>query len=503
MISGDVVEQPKRLSSEGRLGFLLKDSVIYGFAGTVSKALALVTFPLLTRHFSVVEYGSVSFFSTFVTFVAILAVFGQDTAVARYFYEYEDRPSRVGLISESLVVQIGLSVIIGIALFLEASRIVKLVHDVTNADKVVRLIALQLPFIVALSFSQNLLKWTFDRFNYLLVSVGSIVLNMVLIIVGVTYLDISLTGLFRLTLVVNVFFGTLGLVLVRKWLIVPRGLKWTGRMARYAVPFGLVCSIAAFVPTYERIYIGSQFGGSALGTYSAGAAIAMLMSLFIGAFRTAWGPFSLSLYREENAVGTYNLVLSLWSTVLCLGSLAFSAMSPALLGILASKKYEGAWLVVFPLSLALSVEGLGIVTELGISLSKKTYLKMVSFGSFLIVAPLAMLILGKTFGPIGVGFGVLMGQACRILVASFLSSKAYPMNWSFSGSFWLVNLTLVLGLAGILTGVRMGPVWGSGVFGISFFAAAFFAWRIVLDDQQRKIVIELVATGGWRRLLKS
>ena len=62
---------PNNLSLKGRLGFLAKDSVLYGGAAALNKVFSLSTFPLLARHFSVAEYGLVDMFMVFASFITI------------------------------------------------------------------------------------------------------------------------------------------------------------------------------------------------------------------------------------------------------------------------------------------------------------------------------------------------------------------------------------------------------------------------------------------------
>ncbi len=84
-----------------RLRFLLRDSAMYGGATSLSKAFALITFPIVARHFSTAEYGALDYFLTLTGLLAVFLIFGQDSAVARYFYEHEDVRDRRQLISQS------------------------------------------------------------------------------------------------------------------------------------------------------------------------------------------------------------------------------------------------------------------------------------------------------------------------------------------------------------------------------------------------------------------
>jgi O-antigen/teichoic acid export membrane protein len=105
LAESDLVQlnNPIRLSIGHRLRFLTRDSLVYGGAFASNAALSLITFPLLTQHFSVADYGLVDFFTVAAGLLAIAFVFWQDSAVARFFYEYRDVKRRRQIVSQPFV----------------------------------------------------------------------------------------------------------------------------------------------------------------------------------------------------------------------------------------------------------------------------------------------------------------------------------------------------------------------------------------------------------------
>ena len=103
---------PAKLFQKERLLFLLSDTFTYGFTLAISRAFSFITFPLLARHFSVSDYGKLDFFLIMMGFLNTLVIFGQDSAVARYFYEYDNSKQRRELISQSLLAQIIFCIIV-------------------------------------------------------------------------------------------------------------------------------------------------------------------------------------------------------------------------------------------------------------------------------------------------------------------------------------------------------------------------------------------------------
>ena len=69
------------------LKLLAKDTVVYGFAALLNKSITLITFPLLTRYFSVEEFGELDFLFITLGLLVIFVGCGQDSAIFRYYNE--------------------------------------------------------------------------------------------------------------------------------------------------------------------------------------------------------------------------------------------------------------------------------------------------------------------------------------------------------------------------------------------------------------------------------
>lgn len=354
-----------------------------------------------------------------------------------------------------------------------------------------------MPFLVLINFAQNLLKWTFQRGPYLFMSLGMAGFTLVALVVGVVVLDVGVAGVIATYLAMQVVFGVLGLWLVREWLVRPRGFTVLGELLRYAIPFGIICTAGAAVPALERTVIGEFLGRTELGVYAAGAKIGMLMALPVQAFQVAWGPFSLSIFREDDAAETYNAVLKGFTVVILVGVMLLVAVAEPAVRVLASDRYAGASVVVFALAFGLAVEAVGWISGIGITLSKRSYLNLYSYLVFLAVSVAGMLALLPAFGLAGVAWGAMLGRLAKALVDTWLAQRAHPLDWHFAGVGWLIALGLALGG---LTQVAFR--WG-GAWPVSFMAAGAVlvlvavGWRGVLTAQERARLVTLAS--GLRR----
>lgn len=478
-----------------RLIFLLRDSAIYGLGGALNKVITLFTFPLLARHFSVQDYGTVDLLNTVVVLAVTVLVFGQDSAVARYFYERDDTATRQQVVSQSFALQLGLLALVVPALLLMDAPLADLFHLGTDGPRIVQLIVLQLPFFVLVNFSQGLLKWTLRQREFLVISVGSTAATLVGILLAMALGRLSLAGIFAVYLGVRACFGLLGLWFVRQWLVPPRDLSRLRQMMPYAVPFGIICVAAALLPFLERSAVAYLVDGEALGIFAAGAKVAMLIALVVNAFETSWGPFALSIFRQPDADRTFRTVLLLATLILCSAVLVLAAIGDLLAVLLGSSRYVGAGAVVFALSMGFVVQSLGGITEVGILFAKRSYLKLYAYGLGLLMTAAGIYLLGPRFGIVGVAWGSLVGYASKTVFEAWLAQQAHSIRWHYGPPIAICGLTLVTGFlyqwtfdTAAVLGVRWVPL--AGLLGI-----LAFAWWGLLNRADRKRLVSWRSRG--------
>ena len=130
---------PNKLGQLDRFKFLLNDAVVYGLGGALNKVLTLFTFPLLARHFGVEQFGVIDLLNTSVVLLVTLLVFGQDSAVARFFYDDENSIRRRQVVSQSLAFQIIIISIVSPFLWLNSALIAQEFSLTTDGERIIKL----------------------------------------------------------------------------------------------------------------------------------------------------------------------------------------------------------------------------------------------------------------------------------------------------------------------------------------------------------------------------
>jgi O-antigen/teichoic acid export membrane protein len=318
-------------------------------------------------------------------------------------------------------------------------------------------------------------------------------------LVAVLVLDVGIQGVLLVSLCTNLLFGLLGLYFVRGWLAQPRDLRRLREMLPFAIPYGVICVVAAFSPALERSLTDQLLGAEELGLYAAGTKIAMLLGLAVSAFQTAWGPFSLSLYRQSEAAHTYNWVLKIFSLGMCILVLALTLVARPLIHLLASDRYSGAVEVVFPLAMGLAIQAAGWITEIGIGIAKRSFLNLYAYGVAIVATLGGILLMVPLVGLTGVGLGVMLGHLVRAGISSWLAQQAYPLPWRYGPVLAVFGLTLFFGV----TAAWVGQCWGVQAHGLTLvlglLTTAIAGWHILFSHAEQERLLDIMR-GYWQRL---
>jgi O-antigen/teichoic acid export membrane protein len=203
---------------------VVRDSSLYGVASILSRSITLLTLPMLTRHFSVEEYGLFDLFYVSVLVLITFFIFGQDSSILRYFHDEVDDDGRKRLITQTLVFQLGVFLsVVGICFLLKDFLIQAfgISNQIQNFAQVLLMIV---PFGILYTISEVVLRLTSDLKRFLVLTVGFMLAMLAIVFYATQMVDADLNLLFKLYFWLWFFFGIFGLALIRKWLVLPKGV---------------------------------------------------------------------------------------------------------------------------------------------------------------------------------------------------------------------------------------------------------------------------------------
>lgn len=388
-----------------------------------SKAFGLATFPLLLSELDIADYGTLDLFGYCLALASVFAVFGLDSALGRLLHDHTE-DVRPRFVSTVLMLQGGYLCVVVPMLIIMAWLLLPGESGANNNYLFAGLLVLQLPFAVAYSLAVALSQWTFARSAYLRLTLGFTAAQASAIVVGVLCFDLTAFHVALLTASTTVIFGILGIIYLRRYFVWTLDRSCIASVLRFAWPLGAIGILGAVSPIFERSIVLSQLGPSELGMYAIASKFASMMALVSAAFQTAWGPFAVAVHQRRD--GSRKLFASaLWLVTVGMVSGAFglAALVGPILVALSASAYLKAVPLVLPLALAAGVSATAAVMQVGLLLSKRSYLNLLAELAFsislLTLAGLAVPYLGST----GVATATLVANVFRCVLLFGLSDR--------------------------------------------------------------------------------
>lgn len=221
------------------------------------------------------------------------------------------------------------------------------------------------------------------------------------------------------------------------------------RMLKYAMPL-LILGLAGIVnETIDRILIKNLSADSLdaamynVGVYSACFKIAVIMSLFIQAFRYSAEPFFFAQYKEKDAKEAYSMVMT-YFVIVCSVIFLGTTLYLDFIKYFVSKPYHEGLHIVPPLLLAYMM--LGIVYNLSIwyKLTGQTkYGAYISMGGAVITFIVNFLLIPK-IGYTGAAIAHLITYLCMMIASYALGQKFYPIAYNLKKIGFYIGVSIGL-----------------------------------------------------------
>ena len=469
------------------LSFVAKDTFLYGLGLSFNNLIAFALLPILIRHYSVIEFGTIDFYLTLLLFLTVLITFGLDSSLARFFYDVDTDKERKEVVNQSLLTLLIFLMIIITTFWLFHDSLNFLLLSNSSSVILIKLILLQAPFLILIDFSLNLLKWTFSRNKFIFLSVGSSFSYFFTVFIAIYYYDINVQNLFLIGIFVKLIWSIVAIYFIRQWLRIPKKINYILNILKFATPIGLIGISDIFLKVFQRSIIKNFHGEESLGLFAAAIKISLIMLFFAQAFQTTWGPLSLSIYKEKYSTEIFSIILKIFVIIGSILVLFISAFAKPIM-ILVSEKYIHSSILTFPLLMSVFIMSVGRITEIGINFSKKTYLNLYSYGLFVIYGSFFIYIFSNYFGLYGVAIAILLAYLFQVIITTIFSQKAYNIKWPFKSNTIIICLTLVIGFFANFIEYKYEWIFAmlSILFGIIILI--FFSWFVFLKLNERILI---------------
>jgi O-antigen/teichoic acid export membrane protein len=451
---------------------LAGQTAIYGIPSILGRILGYLLVPLYTRVFVPGEYGTVSVFYSYASFLMVVLTYGMETAFFRFNHQEEDKEK---VFSTGMISLLVTSVLFLAVVSIYATPLAKLIDYPDHKEYVIWfgwILALDaiasIPFarlralnkakrfavirLAGISINIFLNLFLILLCPYILKHTGSHALLQIISFIyrpdwGIEYIFIS--NLIASSVVLLLLFPEIA---VTKWKVSP--VFWK-KMILYAFPL-LFAGMAGIVnETFDRLLLRyllpKDVASYQVGIYSACYKISILMTIFIQAYRYAAEPFFFAQAKEKDAKVVYARIMDYFIIIVSLIFLVTMVyLNDFILPLLVGQGYWAGTGVIPVLMLANLFLGVYYNLSIWYKLTGKTI-----WGAWLsAIGALITLVLNfwwiplssdhLIYGYYGSAWATLICYATMMVLSYIIGQKYFPVRYN------LLKFSGYLGLAIIL-----------------------------------------------------
>jgi O-antigen/teichoic acid export membrane protein len=384
--------------------------------------------PVYTHSLSTSAYGLLDTILRFVTMCMGVAFLGIRQAYVRLYFDMRTTINHRALTSTVLLANVAV-----------ASLVLVLLLALTEAGggnfgpgglTVARSVALSLwiafeaTYMIGLSHLQVRMR---SR-QFVIVQLSRLLLLICLNVMLLSVLHLGLEGALIGNLALSVSSGAVtAAVLLRSAGIRP-SIEYFKELVTFGLPYIPAVVFFYVIANADRLAL-IHFGAVAsLGLLALAAKIGELaLTVFSGPVDYVWSPYALSVYAEADGPKKIGATYTKFVAMYVLMALGASLAAPIAVSLLAKSDYAFAARLVPIVALAWVFNVLTTLSDIGILISKKTWIKPLAIGLVAVIAVALQFLLTPRFGVMGAAAGTALAYLCLFLLTRTISQRFYPM----------------------------------------------------------------------------
>lgn len=421
----------------------LANSFVYLLTSIISQLINILLIPIYTNNLTTAEFGQYNIISSVQSLLSILITLGIFSGLCRFFNEYQDKNNLKNVALTFSIFWGSICIIIG-SIFSENIANLAFEGDTLGSAYVIYII-INSVICCIISIYQSYFSMEFKALKSSIIVLGQVTLMLLSTYVFLEIFKSGIIGVLRAQLITYILVLTVVLILDMKNIRLCFQKKKLGQMLRYGL--GLAPGqVSAWVLTLvDRYFIKGMINLSAVGIYSMGYKIGMLIEpLFLNPFRNAFTPYKLSVYKEKHGKEKIRNLFNYFNFIGWLVILALSIYSDILIKILSTKEYNDAYKIVFIIAFSYFLWGLGEFYALGLHIANKMLLNSVVVTICAALNVGLNFVLIPVFGIYGAAISTTMAYLSANIFYYYIGKKYYNLHinlwepYKYGGVFVLI-----------------------------------------------------------------
>ncbi len=150
-------------------------------------------------------------------------------------------------------------------------------------------------------FPSLIFKWNLKPWKYIYFSNIFPFLSLLFVLVFSIAMDMRLNGFILAIIMASVLTSIFSYYKIKDKLSFTYDFGWAKKIIQYSLPLIPYTSSLLILTYSDRIFVKLFLGFEYTGIYTLGAKVAAILTALAAGFRSAWGPFFFSSYRDKNS----------------------------------------------------------------------------------------------------------------------------------------------------------------------------------------------------------
>lgn len=407
---------------------LVVNFVSFGLAVSLERLMSFLLIPLYADVFSVTEFGIIDLIQTFSGIVIIFCFLQLETALQRFYYEYEGKEKGKFIFSVFFMV-LSMAVILGTIVILLSPYISLWMCGTDQYATAFKISAVQIVFSVLSTLTLILLR--FEKKNKLFTGV---VLGKSLLLVGAVYGFVSvahcgINGFFWSQLLAISISALSALFLVRNLFVCHFSKPLMKLSLNYALP-QFPARIGSTTNAYaNRFFILGYLDTYSVGLFSMALKIGSIMQLVHQTFMMAWNQYMFETLKKPNNQQQFVFIFRMLVPVVFFIAICLFLFAEELIVNFASPKFAESAKYVGCITIAISLLIVKEVVDIGPKYKSKTYYLSISFLTALGINLVSLFFFIRCFGLGGVVYSMVLANTSLLVLSWTFSYKLYPIDF--------------------------------------------------------------------------
>lgn len=415
-------------TQQNKINFIKK---LAGFssAAWISAAISFISTPIVTRIFLPEELGKVNLFITFLTFFQTLCILGLDQAYMRFYNDEMEDLKKEKLLSICLRINIIIAVPSALLILIFTNFISSTIVGENNLKISILLIVsmfsssiLRMSSIdsrmeqkIGIYLIQSVSITIIEKLSYILTLIVAPTHMNAIIVIVIGYLLVSLIMLF-----INkkkIFCSTKNI-----------SKKTINIILKFAIPYLPVLLLSWLNNSIPQLFLKQFVDYSSIGIYSNAVTIANILTILQTGFSVYWSPFAYENYKSNpNSLKKVHRIITLLIILFAL----FVILGQDIIYLLLGEKYRESRMFFAFLLFTPVCNTIADTTGIGIMISKKSYLNIITFICNTTVNICLCLGLIPVIGINGAAIAAGTSAIVMLAVRTYLGGKYYKITNSY------------------------------------------------------------------------